>query len=206
MKHIGKFLLLSALLTSSFAFGQITADPEDRGERGAQDPLKTRTPEGRPLPFGQRIRVGGGISGLSIGNPFSIGVSPVLAYQASERAVLGVGVNYVYYRARYINGFVDQFNQYGGRLFGLYEIVPKIVPNLYAHAEYETTNLRYPDYSLKQYRRQWVGFPLVGVTYSQRIGRLAGINLSALYNANYRGNAYAQYVYGSPWVLRVSFF
>lgn len=206
MRHIGKFLLLITLLTSSMAFGQITADPEDRGEKGAQDPLRTQTPEGRPLPFGQRLRVGGGISGLSIGNPFSIGISPVVAYQASERAVLGVGVNYVYYRARYANGLTDQFNQYGGRLFGLYELVPKIVPNLYGHLEYESTNIRYPDFVAQKYQRRWVGVPLLGVTYSQRIGRLAGINLSALYNVNYRGNEYAQYIYGSPWVLRISFF
>nr|WP_293835825.1 hypothetical protein [uncultured Arsenicibacter sp.] len=209
MKHIGKLLLLTSLLTSSLAFGQITADPEERGERGAQDPLRSRTPEGNPLPFTQRLRFGGGISGLSIGNPFSIGVSPVVAYQASERAVFGVGVNYVYTRLKLYDRAGQRYNytanQYGGRVFGMYEIVPKIIPNLYAHGELESISVQ-DNYSGAgiPVNRTWVASPLVGVTYSQRIGRLAGINLSALYNLNY--NTTTTQVYGSPWVLRISFF
>ena len=51
MNHIQKLLFLTALLSSSMAFGQLTEDPEDRRDQG-KDPYRTQTPEGRPLPFG----------------------------------------------------------------------------------------------------------------------------------------------------------
>jgi len=123
--------------------------------------------------------------------------------------VLGVGVNYVYSRLKLFDAAGQRYNltanQYGGRAFGLYELVPNIVPNLYGHGELETTSVQQNYSGLGQpISRIWVTSPLVGVTYSQRIGRLAGINLSALYNLNY--NSTTTQVYGSPWVLRISFF
>ena len=48
MNYSQKLLLIMALLSSSVAFGQITEDPDDRRSQG-QDPLRTQTPEGRPL-------------------------------------------------------------------------------------------------------------------------------------------------------------
>jgi hypothetical protein len=213
MKLIQKCLFLLLLLSSGFAFGQLTEDPEDRRDQG-REPARTQDANGEPLPFGQRLRFGGGISSLQFGNsrigtPFIIGLSPVVAYQASERLVAGLGVNYTYYRyrLRYANQTVtDQSNQYGGRAFAMYEVVPSLVPHLYLHAEYEGNNIRYADQLAQEYRRRWVTAPLIGVTYSQRVGRLAGINLSALYNVNYNADVYSQYVYGSPWVIRISFF
>jgi len=216
MNFIRTGLLALLLLSGGLAFGQITEDPEERGNRG-KDPLRSQTAEGEPLPFSQRLRFGGGISNLQLGNPralipFIIGVSPVAAYQASERLVLGVGVNYVYYRLRGQTRTgqtvtVDQFNQYGGRGFTMFEILPSVVPNLYAHAEFEGNNIRYrvPG-TTNELSRRWVTAPMLGATYSQRVGRRSGINLTALYNFNYNSDIYSQYVYGSPWVLRLSFF
>lgn len=215
MRHIRRFLFAIALLSSGFAFGQITEDPEDR-ERGSQgyEPLRTKTPEGRPLPFTQRLRFGGGISALQFGNPqtitpFVIGLSPVVAYQASERLVLGVGVNYLYsrWRAETNQGRITlaKSTQYGGRGFGMFEIVPSLVPGLYAHGEVESTSFEPLNYSTGRFgSRQTVVAPLLGLTYSQRVGRLAGINVSALYNINYT-NQSAQ-VYNSPFVFRIMFF
>ncbi|WP_266362998.1 hypothetical protein [Tellurirhabdus rosea] len=209
MKFIQKSLFLLLFLSSGLAFGQITEDPEDRRNPG-KEPNRATTPEGDPLPFSQRLRFGGGISGLSIGNPFSIGLSPVLAYQASERAVLGVGINYIYTRFRVVDASTNQrinltANQYGGRVFGLYEIIPSVIQNLYAHGELETNSLQDTYKGLGvPITRTWVSAPLVGLTYSQRIGRLAGINLSALYNLNYNANTLQ--AYSSPWVFRISFF
>ncbi|MFD1144800.1 hypothetical protein ACFQ4C_26965 [Larkinella insperata] len=213
MNLIQKGLLAIMLVSSSVAYGQLTEDPEDRRGDG-KEPLKTQTPEGEPLPFSQRLRFGGGISSLQFGNsrigtPFIIGLSPVIAYQASERLIAGVGVNYVYYRYRLRTNtqtLTDQFNQYGGRGFLMYELVPSIVPNLYAHAEFENNNIRYADQAAQEYKRRWVTAPMIGATYSQRVGRLAGINLSILYNVNYNSDIYSQYVYGSPWNIRISFF
>jgi len=212
MKFIQKLLFLALVLSSGLAFGQLTEDPDDRRSAG-RDANRATTPEGEPLPFQDRLRFGGGISSLQFGNanlgtPFIIGLSPVGAYQLTERLVAGVGINYVYYRYRLrLPGqtLTDQFNQYGGRSFVMYEAVPSLVPNLNAHVEFEGNNIRYRA-ATNEFRRRWVTAPLVGVTYSQRVGRLSAVNISALYNTNFNADVYSRFVYGSPWVFRISFF
>ncbi|GAB3987742.1 hypothetical protein GCM10028807_08860 [Spirosoma daeguense] len=212
MKYIHKLLFITALLSSSVAFGQLTEDPEDRKDQG-RDPLRTQTPEGRPLPFGQRLRFGGGINGFRFGNPFSLGVSPVVAYQASERLLVGLGGSYTYTRYKAINTVTGAsvpyltYNQFGGRVFAMYEFIPSILPNLYLHGELENTTIQQVE-NTNNDRTTSFGLtsPLVGVTYSQPISRRFGVNLTALYNLNYSDNFAARQVYGSPFVLRISFF
>ncbi|MFZ4647897.1 MAG: hypothetical protein ACOYNP_19250 [Gemmataceae bacterium] len=216
MRHIRRILFALAFMSSGIAFGQITEDPEDRDrDNQGREPLRTQTPEGRPLPFSQRLRFGGGVSALQLGNPrlitpFVIGLSPIVAYQATERLVLGVGVNYLYsrWRAETTQGqriTLAKSTQYGGRGFGMYEIVPNIVSGLYAHAEIESTSFEPLSLANGTFgTRQTITAPLLGLTYSQRVGRLAGINVSALYNLNYSSQS-AQ-VYNSPFVFRIMFF
>ena len=205
MNHIQKLLLLTALLSSSVAFGQITEDPDDRREQG-QDPLRTQTPEGRPLPFGQRLRFGGGINGFRFGNPFSLGVSPVVAYQATERLLIGVGGTYNYTRLKAPIYVPTTFNQYGGRGFVMFEAVPSIIKNLYVHGELETTTIQQKADGQGNIQASLTA-PLLGLTYSQPISRRFGINLTALYNFNYNPNSgIDRAIYGSPFVLRLAFF
>ena len=214
MQLVHKLFLVAALLTGSHAFAQITADPEDRdrSEQG-KDPLRTQTPEGRPLPFLQRLRFGGGISGLRFGNPTILGASPVVAYQASERLILGIGASYTYIRYKAVDRTTNRtiplltYNQIGGRGFVMYEAVPSLVPNLYLHGELESTTIQEKNNITNVGRSLGtLTAPLVGLTYSQRIGRLAGINLTALYNLNYTSGQLSQSIYGSPLVIRISFF
>ncbi|WP_040006949.1 hypothetical protein [Fibrisoma limi] len=211
MNHIGKLMLLTALLSSSVAFGQLTEDPEDRRDQG-KDPLRTQTPEGRPLPFGQRLRFGGGINGFRFGNPFSLGVSPVVAYQATERLLVGVGgtYNYTRYKGYTTSGTtvpLETYNQFGGRGFAMFEMIPAILPNLYAHGEVETTTIQVTENQTGRKASYGLTAPLLGLTYSQPISRRFGINLTALYNLNYNQNqSLSQAIYGSPFVLRLSFF
>lgn len=206
MKYTQKFLFITLLLTSSIAFGQLTEDPEDRRDQG-RDPLRTQTPEGKPLPFGQRLRFGGGINGFRFGNPFSLGISPVVAYQATERLIVGLGGSYTYtrFKAPYYNP--TTYNQYGGRGFVMYEFIPSILPNLYLHGELENTTIQIKADGVGTIPNQSLTSPLVGVTYSQPISRRFGVNLTALYNLNYNDNlGLARQIYSSPFVLRLSFF
>lgn len=208
MNHISKLFLLAALLTSGLAFGQITPDPEDRREQG-KDPLKTQTPEGQPLPFGQRLRFGGGITGLRFGNPTSLGASPVVAYQASERLIVGVGVSYTYTRYKpgyfYANQGVT-YNQYSGRGFAMYEFIPSLIRNLYLHGEIENSTIQQKVDQVPGSVNGSLTAPLVGLTYSQPISRRFGFNITALYNLNYTNSGLSSSIYGSPFVFRVSFF
>ncbi|GAB3984449.1 hypothetical protein GCM10028806_59370 [Spirosoma terrae] len=206
MSHIQKLLFLVVLFSSSVAYGQLTEDPEDRRDQG-KDPLKTQTVDGQPLPFGQRLRFGGGINGFRFGNPFSLGVSPVIGYQATERLIVGVGgtYNYTRYKAPYYNP--TTYNQFGGRGFLMYEFIPSILPNLYLHGEIENTTIQIKQDGYGSIPNQSLTSPLVGLTYSQPISRRFGVNLTALYNLNYNDNAgLAQSIYGSPLVIRLSFF
>ncbi|GAB3500262.1 hypothetical protein GCM10027341_25200 [Spirosoma knui] len=203
MNYIQKLLFITALLSSSVAFGQLTADPEDRQEQG-KDPLRTQTPEGRPLPFGQRLRFGGGINGFRFGNPFSLGVSPVIAYQATERMLIGVGGSYTYTRYKLPYYVPTTYNQYGGRGFVMYEALPAIVPNLYLHGEIENTTIQVKEDQSGQKASVGLTAPLLGLTYSQPISRRFGVNLTALYNLN--DNNIARSIYGSPFIIRLSFF
>jgi hypothetical protein len=212
MKHIFSVGLLALLLTGSLAQAQITEDPDDRRANGQQE-LKTTTPEGNPLPFSQRLRFGGGIGPLRFGGGVTqLGVSPVVAYNATEHLILGAGLSYVY--TRYSTGgyygvvAASTTNQVGGRGFAMYEVVPALVPNLYAHAELEVTSVNIKvDGSGASYSDSYTA-PLLGVTYMQPISRRFGINLTALYNLNYSSSSanLSSYLYGSPFVLRVSFF
>lgn len=206
MNYLQKLLFITALLSSSVAFGQLTEDPDERKDQG-KDPLRTQTPEGRPLPFGQRLRFGGGINGFRFGNPFSLGVSPVVAYQATERLIVGVGASYTYTRYKAPYYLPVTYNQYGGRGFLMYEFIPSILPNLYLHGELENTTIQTKADGYTNIPNQSLTSPLVGITYSQPISRRFGVNLTALYNLNYNDNAgLARQVYGSPFVLRLSFF
>ena len=210
MSHIRNLLFITALLSTSLAFGQLTEDPADRRGDG-RDPLRTQTPEGQPLPFGQRLRFGGGISGFRFGNPFSLGISPVVAYQATERMIVGIGGTYTYTRYK---GYTSAgatvpiltYNQYGGRGFVMYEFIPSILPNLYLHGEVESTTIQQTENQTGRTSSAALTSPLLGVTYSQPISRRFGVNLTALYNLNYKSNALANQIYGSPFVLRLSFF
>lgn len=211
MNHIQKLLFITALLSSSMAFGQLTEDPDERRDQG-RDPLRTQTPEGRPLPFGQRLRFGGGINGFRFGNPFSLGVSPVVAYQATERLIVGLGGTYTYTRFKAVTNTGSTvpyltYNQYGGRGFLMYEFIPSILPNLYLHGELENTTIQQTENQTGLKSSAGLTSPLVGVTYSQPISRRFGVNLTALYNLNYNDNSgLARQIYGSPFVLRLSFF
>ncbi|GAB3770924.1 hypothetical protein GCM10028818_09120 [Spirosoma horti] len=210
MNYLQKLLFITLLLSSSIAFGQLTEDPDDRKDQG-KDPLRTQTPEGRPLPFGQRLRFGGGINGFRFGNPFSLGISPVIAYQATERMIVGIGGNYTYTRYKpgilYANQGVT-INQYGFRGFLMYEFIPSILPNLYLHGELQTNTYQQKIDQVAGAYTGTIAAPLVGITYMQPISRRFGVNLTALYNLNYKPNDPISYqVYGgTPFVLRLSFF
>lgn len=204
MNYIHKIVVIAALLSSTVAFGQLTEDPDDRRSQG-QDPLRTQTPEGRPLPFGQRLRFGGGINGFRFGNPFSLGASPVIAYQATERLLVGIGGSYTYTRYKEPFYVPTTYNQYSGRGFAMFEFIPSIISNLYLHGELENSTIQEKVDGRGNVQASLTA-PLLGLTYMQPISRRFGVNITALYNLNYSDNALARTIYGSPFVLRLSFF
>ncbi len=199
--------LLATLLTSSMAFAQITDDPDDRRANG-RDQLKTTTPEGKPLSFTERLRFGGGIGPFAFGNgAIQLGISPVIAYNTTEHLILGVGLSYIYTRYSYFPA--TTYTQVGVRGFAMYEVVPEIVPHLYANAELQTTSVSTKIDGYGAIPTQSYTSPLIGVTYMQPFSRRFGLNISVLYNLAYSSTAGSlsnTLNNNSPLVFRVSFF
>ncbi|NIJ55537.1 hypothetical protein [Dyadobacter arcticus] len=153
----------------------------------------------KQLPFKERLRLGGSF-GLSLGTVTNINLSPMAGYELTEKLVAGVGPTLMYFRYKYYD---INTAYYGGRAFLMYSIFPMV--NLIG--EFESMNVE-GSYQ----KRQWLGSPLVGASYSQPIGGkfIKAVHFTALYNLNYN-NQIDKYSgqnlspYGSPFVFRVTF-
>jgi hypothetical protein len=146
-----------------------------------------------------RLRTGGSF-GLSLGTVTNINIAPNIGYELTEKLVAGVGANLMYFKYRYYN--INTL-YYGGKGFLMYSVLPMV--NLIG--EFEAMNVE-GSYQ----KRQWLGSPMVGASYSQAISKklVKAVHFTVLYNLNYN-NQLDQYSgqnlspYGSPFVFRVTF-
>lgn len=204
-------MILAGLCALFFGQAAMAQDPEVQPrsksvvirQEGYQE---QQEPELKDLSFRQRIRIGGGISGLSIGNPTSIGVSPMVGYQATKQTIVGIGGTYQYSSWKFYDNFGNtyrqSFNTMGYRAFVMQNlpILQDLIGGGYLQAEIEKYESLSPSFS---YRPSF----LVGAG----LGNPRGFNLTVLYDFNYKnginptnGNPYS--LYGSPLVLRVGGF
>lgn len=113
--------------------------------------------------FREKIYFGGSI-GLSFGNYTSIRISPLAAYKVQPKLSVGLQIGYEYVRDTRYSETLTSHN-YGGSIFSRY----RIIPQLYAHAEYALINYEIHT-SLSTSERQTVPFLFLGGGYSQRVG------------------------------------
>jgi hypothetical protein len=187
MKKILLFLFVSvAAYTSSFAQEPIVIKQDS-----SVTDLDVEQ-DVRDLPFRQRLKFGGGIGGLQFGNPTVIGVSPMVGYQATNDFILGLAVDYQYYKSSYATAQ----HQYGPRLFGQYRL--HFLENILSQ-------------SFLQVEAQKYYYAVASKSYDFPIQTLAGIGvgfggfqLTVLYNLTYNSNVASPY--GSPIVVRVGGF
>ncbi len=188
----------SIFLFFAFAFFSISfvshaQDPVVIAEEGAKGDLDVE-PDVKDLTFRQRLHFGGGISGLSFGNPTSIGLSPMAGYMLTNNTVLGVGLTYQYFSYR---GLQAQ-NLLGERIF-----VRQYVPALTAMIgqSYLTAQIEnFQDVSSAGYRLKYSTPVLVGIG----IGSKFGINLNVMYDLNYTASSNSPY--GTALVVQVGGF
>jgi hypothetical protein len=160
-----------------------------------------------PKSIMDKIRLGGSF-GLNFGSITNINISPMIGLQLTDKLTTGVGIIYQYYKS-IIPGYKYQDNIYGGRAFGMYNIINGVS----AHVEYESISRKYLDLGGNSRPTQLNSF-LVGGTYSQPTGGrlIRAVNLTVLYNLSYNNqvnpsNPYQNISpYGSPLVIRASFF
>jgi hypothetical protein len=167
-------------------------------EEGARGDLDVE-PDVSELSFRERLHFGGGLSGLSFGNPTSIGISPMAGYLLTNNTVLGVGMTYQYYSLSYA-GYRATSNLLGERLF-IRQQIPMLAQLLgqgYLTAQVENFNDMTAGTTGNGYSNPF----LVGIGIGSRIG----INLSLMYDLNYSASSGKQSPYGSAFVVQVGGF
>jgi hypothetical protein len=118
-------------------------------------------PAAAPQSAESKVYYGGTVS-LSFGDVFVIGLHPMIAYKLTPRLSAGVEASY-----EYVNYDVpdESAHNYGGSVFSRF----RLVPQLYAHAEYQVIN--YEIFTLSGgSSREAVPFVWLGGGFSQPIG------------------------------------
>ncbi len=167
-------------------------------EEGARGDLDIE-PDVSELSFRERLHFGGGLSGLSFGNPTSIGISPMAGYLLTNNTVIGVGMTYQYYSLN-IAGYRATSNLLGERIFVRQQIpmLSQLLGQGYLTAQLENFN----DMSAGTTGAGYSNPFLVGIGIGSRIG----INLSLLYDLNYSTTSAKQSPYSSAFVVQVGGF
>lgn len=121
----------------------------------------------------------GGSFGLQFGTFTNVSLLPVLGYRATETFWLGAGAVYHYRRFRGVS-----MHNYGGRMFAQQQVFT----NFLIHGEYEMLSVEFPEFNqntgLYDYNRRFVGLPMAGLGYRQRIGERGAADILLLYNFN----------------------
>lgn len=114
----------------------------------------------------------GGYVNLSFGTYTVIGIEPLVGYKFTPELSAGVQLSYEY------SSYDDvSASNYGGSLFGRY----RIIPELYAHAEFSSINYELIYFS-GETNRVWVPFLFLGGGYSQPISKNVWINAQVLFD------------------------
>ncbi len=137
-----------------------TTTPPPVTTTAATTPPPSAAPPSRPL--SERIYYGGSVI-LSFGDVTRIGIYPMIAYKFTPKLSGGVEVGYEWLK---FDNYDETANNYGGSVFGNY----RVLPQLYAHAEYQMINYEIFT-SATTSDREWVPFLLVGGGFSKLMGR-----------------------------------
>lgn len=176
MKRSG-LVIIMILWISGISYGQIPVDEKTGWS------LKDR------MYFGGGFGLNGGSD--SFGNRYwYVGLNPIAGYMITQQFSAGLGLQWQHYS---YPDFNTTFDQYGVSPFMRYNF-----GQLFAYTEYSILNTPiFGNTERKNFDRM-----LVGLGYSQPIGRRSAINVMALYDVIYSNTERA---FASPWVLRVYF-
>lgn len=165
MKKLKQIILL--MLLTTVCFGQKYYDPE-------LEPT-----------FWDRTYFGGNFS-FQFGDLTVINVSPLMGYMVTPKLSVGPGITYQYLKGDaydYYTGLRYSYdsNIFGWRAFARYNITPMF----FAHTEYESLKVEYPNEFGPGLVKDWVPGFFVGGGVFQPVGRRAGIGLTLLFNLLY---------------------
>jgi len=144
----------------------------------------------------ERLYFGGGM-GLNTGVDafgnrfFYVGLNPIVGYMVNNQFSVGTGVNWQHLN---YSDLEIKINQYGVSPFARYNF-----GQMFAYGEYMYIST--PTFLNVNNRRNFDRL-LLGLGYTQPLGRRGAINGMALYDVLYNE---AERAFASPWVFRVFF-
>ncbi|MFC3879306.1 hypothetical protein ACFOSV_03920 [Algoriphagus namhaensis] len=151
-------------------------------------------PEGKP-PLKDRMYFGGNF-GMQFGTVTLLDISPLAGVMITPRFSSGLGITYQYFNDRRFVG--GETTSYGGRIFSRYNVLP----NVFAHAEFESINFDNYNFVSDQFERIWSNALFLGGGYFAPFGQNGGANFTFLYNVLHDN---LRSPYGEPYVIRVGF-
>ena len=142
-----------------------------------------------------RLWFGGGI-GFGFGTVSYVEVAPIVGFSVTKKLSVGGGITYRY---RDDDRFADSLStsDYGANVFVRY----KILPALFAHAEYEYLNYEFVRSDLSKDRDNFSSV-LAGPGFFRPLGRRTAFFALALYNFSYDSDDFRS-PYDDDWVYRV---
>lgn len=164
-RHVASVALALGLLISATGapLAQTTAAPADSV---AAVPPTTAPPvqsaQSSKPPLRDRVYFGGSVVFSMGGEVSTIGVYPMVAYKLKPKWSVGLEAGYEHVE---YDDFDQSADNYGGSLFTRYRLVPRV----YAHAEYQMVNYEIFT-SPTTSDREWVPFLLLGGGLSTMVG------------------------------------
>jgi hypothetical protein len=124
-------------------------------------------------PLRDRIYYGGSVV-FTFGDVTRIGVYPMVAYKIRPKLSIGLEAGYEYVK---YDDFDQSANNYGGSVFARY----RLVPQLYAHAEYQLINYEIFT-SPTTSTREWIPYLLVGGGLAKHMGQRTWAYVEVLFD------------------------
>jgi hypothetical protein len=126
-------------------------------------------------PFKDKLFTGGSV-GLSFGDYTNLIVSPVIGARLNPKVYAGLGIEYQYTKDKRYDPALT-YNQYGGRLFGQYNIRPTI----FAHGEFAGYSMERYTTLLKK-ERNFVPFIYFGGGYRKMLSERSFFSVQVLFD------------------------
>lgn len=190
-----KFIISLFALTLNFSIN--AQDTVIIKEEGADINLD-RIKEFKELGPREKFHIGGGITGLSFGNPTSLGISPMVGYDIGPELTVGLGFTYQYYSIR-IGGISSNSNLFGRRIFvrNYLPFLKELVGPCFLVGQVESFK------DINSNSPNSYSSPLL---LGLGIGPKKGLNLQVFYDFNYGKNFFKTSPYGSNIVFQVNGF
>ncbi|MBX2841438.1 MAG: hypothetical protein KTR26_06675 [Flammeovirgaceae bacterium] len=172
MRLLALSIKISSLVMGFMVFGSVTYAQVNEAD-SVQNTVKEKKD---PRSIGERIYFGGNI-GFSFGTYTRVSLNPLIGYKFTPKFSGGMAFGYEYVVDKRLPQTYQTHN-FGLSFFTRY----RIVPQLYAHAEYAWINYELFN-SIGESSRETVPFFFVGGGYSQAIGNRTWLNMQVLFDA-----------------------